>query len=275
MMFPLLFLLLLSERKYRVHVSGFSWHHLRRLMENTKAGKLFTLKYGTSGVALDGLLAFLSTHSPAIILLESVPDLKSAWTPNYDPLISKLEALGYIAEARKVVSLEFGVCQRQKRDYVIGYKIVRCKPRQYTEDALKRCLDLALSFRTQMHDSNGSTVKFDGVPVPERLLKPNDKYLQNEFACRRGQRNCADAKAEKQEAVRWREQNQSTLERMGVSMSECVLPKEEQGDLCYDLLTPRQKLSLGFTYIADPKFANCDIYEKKGAQNRSLDNVHQ
>ena len=35
----------------------------------------------------------------------------------------------------------FGVRQRRKRDYVIGYKIVRCKLGQYTEDALKRGLD--------------------------------------------------------------------------------------------------------------------------------------
>ena len=99
----------------------------------------------------------------------------------------------------------FGVRQRRKRDYVIGYKIVRCKPRQYTEDALKRCLDLALSFRTPMHDSNESTVKFGGVPVSERLLKPNDKYLQNEFARRREQRIRADASAEKKEVYVWGE----------------------------------------------------------------------
>ena len=172
-------------------------------------------------------MVLLSTHSPAIILLESVPDLACTWTPNYDPLISKLEALGYIAEVRKVVSLEFGVCQRRNHEYVIGYKIAQCKPRQYTEDALKRCLDLALSFRTTMHGFAGSTVKFDGVPVSERLLKPNDKYLQNEFALRRDQRNCADAKAEQKEADSWRERNRLTLERMGVSVSECVLPKEE------------------------------------------------
>ena len=184
-MFPLLFLLVLLERKYRVHVSGLSCQDLYQLTKNREARP-----------TLDGLLALLSTHSPAIILLESVPDLVCTWTRNYDPLISKLEALGYIAEVRKVVSLEFGVCQRRNHEYVIGYKIVQCKPRQYTEDALKRCLDLALSFRTQKHDSNESTVKFDGVPVSERLLKPNDKYLQNEFARRREQRNCADAKAE-------------------------------------------------------------------------------
>ena len=110
-----------------------------------------------------------------------------------------------------------------------------------------------------MHDSNESTVKFDGVPVSERLLKPNDKYLQDEFVRRREQRIRADASAEKKEAVRWRETNRSTLERMGLSVSECVLPKDEQGDLWYDLLTPRQKLTLGHTYITDATFANSDL----------------
>ena len=218
-MFPLLFLLLLLERKYRVHVSGFSCQDLRKLMENRKAGRVaLPQKHGTSGVTLDGLLALLSTHSPAIILLEYVPDFNCvpcASSPSFDPLISKLEALGYIAEARKVVSLQFGVCQSRKREYVIGYKIARCKPRQYTEDALKRCLDLALSFNTSMHDSNGSTVKFDCVPVS---LKPIDKYLQNEFARRRGQRIRVDASAEKKETKVWRGANRSTLESMGVSV---------------------------------------------------------
>ena len=259
-MFPLLFLLLLLARKYKVHVSAFSYHDLCQLTEPRRyCNRALPQNQRTSGVTLDGLLALLSTHSPTIVLLENVPVWKCASSPNYGPLMNKLEALGYKAEARKVVSLQFGVCQRRKREYVIGYKIVRCKPRQYTEDALKRCLDLALSFRTSMHDSNGSTVKFDGVPVSERLLKPNDKYLQDEFARRREQRIRADASAEKKDAVVWREANRSTLERMGVSVSECALPKEEQGDLCYDLLTPRQKLALGYTYLTNDKFANSEI----------------
>ena len=78
-----------------------------------------------------------------------------------------------------------------------------------------------------MHDSNESTVKFDGVPVPERLLKPNDKYLQNKFARRREKRIRAEASAGKKEAT---PSPRATLERMGVSVSECVLPKEEQGN---------------------------------------------
>ena len=131
-MFPLLFLLLLLERKYRVHVSGLSYHDLYQLTKKREARRVSTL---------DGLLALLSTHSPAIILLETSEDLRVESSKNCVPLISELVELGYIAEARKGVSLQFGVCQRRQRDYVIGYKIVRGKPRQYTEDALKRGSD--------------------------------------------------------------------------------------------------------------------------------------
>ena len=248
---------------YRVHVSGFSFKDLSKLTKYRKLGRAaLPQKSGTSGVTLNGLLALLEAHSPAIILLENVDDLLSASSPNYAFVIKALEKLGYIAEAREVVSSEFGVCQRRKRAYLIGFKLVRSKPEEYTEGALKRALDLALSFRTQIHETNQNT--FKGVPVSKRLLRPDDEYLQKEFTRRRDQRNRADTIAEKKEADLWRETNRLTLELMGVSVSECVLPKQEQGELCYDLLTLRQKLTLAHTYIANAKFANSDIYQSLG-----------
>ena len=256
---------------YRVHVSGFSCKDLSKLTKNRKAGRsALPQKSGTSGVTLSGLLELLEAHSRAIILLENVDDLLSTSSPNYAFVIKALERRGYISEAREVVSSEFGVCQRRKRAYLIGFKIVRSKPEEYTEGALKRALDLALSFRTQIHETNQNTFKFDGVPVSKRLLKPNSEYLQREFARRRDLRIRADTTAEKKEADLWRETNRSTLERMGVSVSECVLPKQEQGEL-YALLIPRQKLTLGHTYIAHAKFANSDIYQSLGREFVSRD----
>ena len=58
---------------------------------------------------------------------------------------------------------------------------------------------------------------------------------------------------------------------MGVSVWECVLPKQEQGELCYDLLTLRQKLTLAHTYIANAKFANSDVYQSLGREFVSRD----
>ena len=64
----------------------------------------------------------------------------------------------------------------------------------------------------------------------------------------------------------WKETNRNTLAKMGVAVSECVVPLSERGTVGYNLLTSREKMVLGHALLACPQLHNADIYQSLGRE---------
>ena len=273
-------------RKSRVHSSGFSCKDMSKLHASRgSAGRnCLANQTGSSGNTLAGLIAYVKSHRPEILCLENVDDLLSSTSPNYQYLINEFKALGYVGLSEDILSSQYSRPQRRRRAYLIFYM---CQggmtPDVIMEQHVKPAITLAKRLgSTLQEDENGGKAKYVGPPLERFFLSPKHLYLQQEHARLRENRakkgeSMAEMRQKKGltnvEADPWKETNRSVLAKMGISVSECVVPPSERGNVGYDLLTSREKFVLGHALLVAPNLHNADIYQSMGREFLSDEKV--
>ena len=265
-------------RKSRVHSSGFSCKDMSKMHKDRGgAGRnCLANQTGTSGNTLAGLVSYCKSHRPEIVVLENVDDLLSATSPNYTYLMKEFRALGYVGDAADVMSTQYYCPQRRRRAYLIFYLCPAASdPDTIVAEHLNPAIALAKRLGSSLEENADGSKTYVGPPLGRFFLSDKHPYLQNEFK-RLGEHreksgdSLAEARKKKGEAGveddPWKETNRNTLAKMGVAVSECVVPLSERGTVGYNLLTSREKMVLGHALLACPQLHNADIYQSLGRE---------
>ena len=212
-------------------------------------GQCLESKSGSSGETLDGILQYISLHSPNIVVLENVEELFWNTGSKHEYLFQALKQRGYACSACEMVSTKYACPQRRKRAYLIAYRVLD----GMDWDAVKRLADSAVALATSFSLPEASIESF--------LLSPDDPYVKDELARRLATREAADAGLLEQEMEEWKDKNRIVLERQGLSCSQCVPPASVRSSDWYGVLTPRQRMVMGHAYLTVPGLRFADVHQ--------------
>ena len=248
--------------------TGFSCKNLSKLFSNKKSGidpkKCFADKTGSSGETLDGLLAYVKSHSPSILVCENVDDLMGkSFEENHKYLLAEFRSVGYAAHCQEVVSTSYGCPQRRKRTYIVAYKI----PPGWSYEAV---MELAVEACAL-----AESLQVPACKLGTFLLPRSDPYLTGELSRRQRHRDAMDESLLTLDAAEWRDKNRRLLERDGIAVSMCVVPSSHRQSPWYNILTPRQRMVLAHGFLthggAENRLEHCDVYQTMGREFVSTD----
>ena len=182
---------------------------------SSQMGACLQQEVGTSGATCRGLLDFLSSHRPRIVIVENVEDILQDSHENQSYLYFALKDLGYESDGLIVGSEDYGSPQRRKRAYVIAFLKVPGAMQRVPQPAVAAC---ALLRR----------LACGTLPVDRFLLDDDNPYLLAALALRQEKNEQNEETEPSAEVPSWKAKNLNILAKDGINVSSCVPPPEHR-----------------------------------------------
>ena len=213
---------------------------------------------GSSGETCAGLLEYIRSHRPGLLILENVEELTQAADENADFLLEQLRGFDYDADIVILKSSHYGSPQRRVRAYVVAYH----GSQGHAKLAVKLAEKLAVP----------------QIDLASFVYQNESDYLKSEFKRRTEQKEQKEQKAHRAEEAEgaevedlWRAKYQSQLANSGMSVSSCMPPKEISSLPWFQLLTQRQQFVLGHALSEKPNLKSVDVFPSMAQEFISVD----
>lgn len=242
--------------------AGFSCKSFSKLFKSRKLmGTALQQEIGSSGTTFGGVLRYLESHSPRIVVLENVEDIMSSSESNYPYLVEQFHRLSYDVASTVAMSSDFGSPQRRKRAYMIAFKIPAHQDVR-TSTAAASAIKLMESFA-----SPGNV-----LPLETFLLSASrHPRLESELRRRQKEKASRPQASSPSQSTAWKTKHQRFLSNDGRPVSSCILDQTDRAGEWFQLLTDRQQMVLGNVKSLRPNYKYADVYQSIGREFVSED----
>ena len=172
--------------------------------------------------------------------------LLSATSPNYTYMMKEFRALGYVGDAADGMCTQYYCPQSRRQAYLIFYLCPAASdPDTIVTEHLNPAIALAKRLGSSLEENADGSKTYVGPPLGRLFLSDKHPYLQKEFKRLGEHREKSGGTSHTKSGNPWKETNRNTLAKMGVAVSECVVPLSERGTVGYNLLTLGRRWFLG------------------------------